>query len=61
MEKLFGSRINYCLKRNLFSLKNLYDIYNGHEKPHIEGEYGILVKHFYKCEICQTKKGRLCG
>ncbi len=30
MEKTFTKRINYCLKKNLFSLKNLYDIYNGH-------------------------------
>jgi len=30
MEKLFGNKVNYCLKENLFSLKNLYDIYNGH-------------------------------
>jgi hypothetical protein len=31
MNKTFGKKINYVLKRNLFSLKNLYDIYNGHE------------------------------
>lgn len=28
IERLLGDRINYCLKLNLFSLKNLYDVYN---------------------------------
>ena len=30
MEPLLKKKLNYCLKQNLFSLKNLYDIYNGH-------------------------------
>lgn len=31
VDKMFGNKINYCLKDNHFSLKNLYDIYNGLE------------------------------
>lgn len=31
MEKTFPKRINYFLKKNIFSLRNLYDVYNGHE------------------------------
>lgn len=60
MDKTFTKRLNYCLKRNLFSLKNLLDIYNGHETGQIEKDFAILQRHFYKCEICQTRKGRLC-
>ncbi len=30
MEPLMKKKLNYCVKPNLFSLKNLYDIYNGH-------------------------------
>lgn len=60
MDRMLRGRLNYCLKRNLFSLKNLYDIYNGHEEPAMQREFAILAKHFYKCEICQAKKGRIC-
>lgn len=60
MEKTFTKRLHYCLKKNLFSLKNLYDIYNGHELAHIDKDFAILQRHFYKCEICQSRKGRLC-
>ncbi|EFX61249.1 hypothetical protein DAPPUDRAFT_274317 [Daphnia pulex] len=58
---MLKGRLNYCLRENLFSLKNLYDIYNGHETPHLEGEFSILSKHFYRCEVCQQRKGRLCA
>jgi hypothetical protein len=30
MEPLMKKKLNYCVRPNLFSLKNLYDIYNGH-------------------------------
>ena len=46
MEKVFQSRINYCLKDNYLSLKNMYDIYNGYETPHIQSEYTLFLRHF---------------
>lgn len=49
MDKTFTKKIHYCLKKNLFSLKNLYDIYNGHETAQVEKDYAILQRHFYKC------------
>jgi hypothetical protein len=61
MDKMLRGRLNYCLRQNLFSLKNLYDIYNGHETPALEREFAILAKHFYKCETCQDRKGRICA
>jgi hypothetical protein len=61
MDKMLKGRLNYCLQQNLFSLKNLYDIYNGHEGPHLENEFTILSKHFYRCPTCQERKGRLCA
>lgn len=61
IEPLLKKRLNYCLKINLFSLKNLYDIYNGHEGPSLQREYDIISSHFYRCERCQKRKGYICG
>ena len=36
IEPLLKEKLNYCLKMNLFSLKNLYDIYNGQESPKLQ-------------------------
>ena len=61
MDNMLKNKVNYCLQQNLFSLKNLYDIYNGHEGTYLEGEFQILYKHFYRCETCLDRKGRLCA
>jgi hypothetical protein len=61
MERLFDKKNNYFLKRNLLSLKNLKDIYNGYEGPTMEKEFNFLVKHFYKCDTCQSRKGHICA
>lgn len=60
VEPLLKDKLNYCLKINLFSLKNLYDIYNGQETNKMQREYDILSRHFYRCEVCQKKKGYTC-
>lgn len=60
IEPLLRDKLNYCLKNNLFSLKNLYDIYNGQETMRMQREYEILSRHFYRCEVCQKKKGYNC-
>ena len=57
---LLKSKLNYCLQINLFSMKNLYDIYNGQESLSLERDYEILSKHFYRCEFCESKKGYIC-
>lgn len=56
---LLGNRINYCLKQNIFSLKNLYDIYNSQEELHVKRAVDSLSTHFYQCADCQ-KKGFKC-
>ena len=60
IEQLFKKNLNYCLKINLFSLKNLYDIYNGQEEAKLQGYYELFAKHFYRCDICQKRKGYIC-
>lgn len=59
IERLLGSRINYCLKQNIFSLKNLYDIYNSQEEVYLSKIVESLSAHFYQCKECQ-KKGYKC-
>ena len=60
MERTFPKRLHYFLKKNIFSLKNLYNVYNGHETPQIEKDFAILQRHFYKCDDCQKQKGKIC-
>lgn len=60
IEPLMKRKLNYCLKINLFSMKNLYDIYNGQETPILKRDYEILSRHFYRCEICQKRRGYIC-
>jgi hypothetical protein len=50
MVSLLGQRINYCLKLNLFSLKNLYDIYNSQEEVYLSKIVDSLGTHFYQCK-----------
>jgi hypothetical protein len=60
IEPLMKRKLNYCLKINLFSMKNLYDIYNGQETPILKRDYEILSRHFYRCEVCQKRRGYIC-
>lgn len=60
IEPLMKKCENYCLKINLFSMKNLYDIYHGRETTRLQRDYEILSKHFYRCDICQKRKGYIC-
>lgn len=60
IEPLMKKRENYCLKINLLSMKNLYDIYHGQQTSRLQRDYDILSKHFYKCQVCQKRKGYIC-
>lgn len=60
IEPIIKNKLNYCLQKNIFSMKNLYDIYNGQETLSLQKDYEILSRHFYRCEICQKKKGHIC-
>lgn len=59
IERLLKHKLNYCLQINLFSLKNLYDIYNGQEEVTLGKTIDSLRAHFYQCKECQ-KKGYKC-
>jgi hypothetical protein len=51
---------NLLLKINLFSLRNLYDIYNGSMYKHMEIWYTNLSRHIMQaCPTC-TAKGKIC-
>lgn len=39
IDNLMKNKANYCLKIYLFSMKNLYDIYNGQETVKIRKDY----------------------
>lgn len=60
IQAILKNRMNYCLQKNIFSLKNLYDIYNGQEIISLDRDYQVLSRHFYRCEICQKKRGFIC-
>ena len=51
VQSLLEGRINLCLKKNIFSLKNLYEIYNGSLYKLLEGYYNILCKHVLYCKV----------
>lgn len=55
VQSLLEKRMNLCLKRNIFSLKNLYEIYNGSLYRLIAGYYAILSKHIDYCKSCQRR------
>ena len=56
MQGLLENRMNLCLKQNLFSLKDLYEIYNGSLYKILMGYYAILIKHVDFCKSC-SKRG----
>ncbi|CAD8143207.1 unnamed protein product [Paramecium pentaurelia] len=60
VQTLLEKRMNLCLKRNCFSLKDLYEIYNGSLTKVIQGYYVILYKHIDLCKSCQ-KRGHICS
>jgi hypothetical protein len=53
--QLLEKRVNLCLKQNIFSLKNLYDISNGSLMKLVEGCYSIIVRHIDYCKVCLKK------
>ncbi|KAM3146014.1 hypothetical protein pb186bvf_002007 [Paramecium bursaria] len=59
MQGLLENRMNLCLKQNLFSLKDLYEIYNGSLYKILMGYYAILIKHVDFCKSC-SKRGQIC-
>ena len=59
IEGVLKAKLNYCLKQNLFSLRNLSNIYNAQELSVLEEIYAALSKHFNRCKDC-LKKGFIC-
>ena len=48
---LMHNNLNLVLKKNLLSLKNFYDIYNGALLKYLEKWYALLVKHIENCDV----------
>jgi len=48
---IIGNRQNLLLKKNLFSLKNLQEIYDGSLLQVIERAVTLLRKHISKCQV----------
>jgi hypothetical protein len=51
---LLEKRINLCLKPNILSLKNLFEISNGSLTKMIEGFYSIIVRHIDYCKVSRV-------
>jgi len=52
--------MNLCIKPNILSLKNFYDINNGSLTKLLTDVLALFIKHISSCEKC-TRMGRTCG
>lgn len=59
MHNLMQDKLNLVLKENLFSLKNLTEIFNGSLHKYLEKCLEIFFQHVNKCQHC-LQKGRNC-
>ena len=59
IDDIILDKINLVLKENIFSLKNLYDIYNGILTPYLEKTYKLLIRHIDGCKVTKDLYGKI--
>lgn len=53
LEDQLKHALNLCVKPNIFSLKNFYDINNGSLTKQVEETYKLFVQHIDGCDVKQ--------
>lgn len=51
MENLLKDRMNLLVKENIFSLKNLNEIFDGSLKKLLENCQKFIIMHFDSCQV----------